>query len=153
MDKDTDIARKRFIFKKNPSGSLAGQLVEVDVQELDKAWKGSPNYIEAGGKGAIIGNRYSESRKFLQQNTLIYASEVLVKPNCSVEFSDGRHRFCSLRDAGRKKVVVQMRGWQYWYFRHLLKPWWQFWRSSRWLRQLWYTLKWHLKKLLRHIYY
>lgn len=147
MNKDTNIDRKRFNFIRNPNSTLRGRLVEVDVQELDKAWKRSLIYIEAGGKGAIIGNRYNESREFLQQNSLIYASEVVVKPDCSVEFVDGRHRFSNLRDAGRKKATVLMQeGWQYWYFRHLLKPWWRFWRSSRWLRQLWYTLKWHLKK-------
>lgn len=150
MDKNTDIARKRFIFKKNPKGSLRGRLVEVDVKELDRAWRNGSidTYISTGGKDGTIGNRYSKCREFFQKINMIHASEVSVK-YCSskrdfiVDFSDGRHRFSVLRDSGRKKVTVLMAGWQYWYFRNLLKPCFNLWWSPRFrfLRRFWYNLR------------
>lgn len=139
MDADTDIAHKHFIFEKSIF-TRRGRLVEVNVHELNKAWENDPCYIKPGGIGGT-GNRYNDARQFLQQNIRIHASEVVVRPDCSVVFSDGRHRFCNFRDAGRKKVTVLMKGWQYWYLRHLLKRWWRFWSKSRWLRNFWYFFR------------
>lgn len=150
MAPNTDIARKRFIFKKDPKSSFRGRLVEVDVQELDRAWRNNPidTYISTGGKDGTIENRYSKCLEFFQKNNIIYASEVSIeyrptKRNFIVDFSDGRHRFSVLRDSGRKRVTVLMAGWQYWYFRSLLRPCFNLWWSPRFkfLRRFWYNLR------------
>ena len=55
-----------------------------------------------------IKNRYKGVEEFLKTAPSMIASEAYVKPNGSVVFGDGRHRFAYLRDQGLDKIPISM---------------------------------------------
>lgn len=77
-------------------------VIWIDVQKFDKAWKksGDDLYIYPGGEVGGIHGRYAGFIKFLEQeNTPIEMSDVGIS-NGEAGFTNGRHRFATLRDAG-----------------------------------------------------
>lgn len=106
-----------------PRWSEGQKMVDVNVSKFDKAFKRSKDfYVGKGGKGGI-GNRYKNFGVFVQGGSLdigdgivlpqdkapsIEVSEVSVRPNGSVQFGNGRHRWAWLRDQGAKTIPVMM---------------------------------------------
>ena len=101
-----DLKDKEIQWTKHPLAK--GRVLEVKVADLEKAWNDKENRVEADGKGGI-GKRYEDAKNFMLNNPKVNMIEVVAKPDGSVVFKDGRHRFAALRDSGREtiKVVVQ----------------------------------------------
>lgn len=87
------------------------QLVTLDARLADEAWRHDAGmYLAPGGQGDnYIGQRYDRARDFLGTHEgRVDPSEVAVDAEGRVTFSDGRHRFAALRDAGATRVPVAM---------------------------------------------
>lgn len=81
-----------------------GKVVRVNPQKLDEYWRDLR--VDQGGKNGI-GNRYNEAKEFLNStNDKVNMSEVVVQPDGSIVFVDGRHRMAVLRDLGYTDVPV-----------------------------------------------
>ena len=84
-------------------------VVWVSVLALDAAWKlDNDNYIEPGGKGAAIDDRYQRFGKWLRQTADPVELPVVGVENGVVGFTDGRHRFAWLRDQRMSAIPVQV---------------------------------------------
>lgn len=105
---DQRLASKGIEWTKHPLAK--GERVEMSVADLDSRWK--TDRVEAGGEGGI-GTRYESAREFMKANDKINMSEVVVKPDGSVVFKDGRHRFAVLRDEGVGVISVMAENPQY----------------------------------------
>ena len=57
-------------------------------------------YSDANGRGAVLGT--------LQTNDNAEANKATLRPNGSVVFGDGRHRYAFLRDQGLDKIPISM---------------------------------------------
>lgn len=110
---EVSLKDKNFDWQRSPitKGNRAYKVVEVNVENLDNAWKALR--VEKDGNGGI-GDRYKNAQSFLRNNSKINMVEVIAKPNGSIDFVDGRHRFAALRDSGVKTVKVLMRDSQNW---------------------------------------
>lgn len=83
-------------------------LVSVNVKKFDAAFaKDKYLYIGKGGSGGIH-DRYPAFKKFLETKTPIEASEVSVRRDGTVGFTNGRHRYAVMRDSGLKSIPVSM---------------------------------------------
>lgn len=104
-----DLARLRF--KPSPRGGGGDYTtVWVDVEQLDRGFQRDKGfYIGAKGAGAIPG-RQAGFRQFLSDvdKHAIEQPEVVVDPDGTVSFVNGRHRFSVLRDLGIKEIPVSV---------------------------------------------
>lgn len=105
---DARLGSKAIEWTKHPLAK--GERTKVSVADLDSRWK--TDRVEAGGEGGI-GTRYESAREFMKANDKINMSEVVVKPDGSVVFKDGRHRFAVLRDEGVGVISVMAENPQY----------------------------------------
>jgi hypothetical protein len=79
----------------------------VDVDKFENEFKkDETGYIGKGGTENAIGKRYQGVEEFLKTAPSMRASEVHVRPNGSIVFGDGRHRFAFLRDQGLKEIPI-----------------------------------------------
>lgn len=84
-------------------------VVWVCVLAMDAAWKLDCNYyIEPGGKGAAIADRYQGVGMWLRENTRPIALPEVCFQDGVVSFADGRHRFAWFRDQGLPALPVQV---------------------------------------------
>lgn len=85
-------------------------LVTVDAKAFDSAWK--DNRVEAGGAGGITEDngtsRYERAKSQYAAGSTTEAPSVTVGKDGRVTFTDGRHRFAAMRDAGDGKIQVAM---------------------------------------------
>lgn len=103
-----DLAKLRF--KPSPRGSGDYTTVWVDVDRLDRGFQRDAGfYIGASGQGAIPG-RQADFRRFLSDadRHAIEQPEVVVDPDGTVSFVNGRHRFSVLRDLGLTQIPVSV---------------------------------------------
>jgi hypothetical protein len=102
------------VFVPSERSKRAGHLtVTADVARLEKgAARDTGYHVGPGGSGAGIPGRYAEAKRFIAEarrtRTPILQPEVTVDADGTVSFSDGRHRFAALRDAGVKQVAVSV---------------------------------------------
>lgn len=113
QDRPNSLNTKALKWQRSPitKGDRSWKQVQVSVADLDKAW--NHLRVEKGGKGGI-GDRYEQAKKFLSSNSKINMIEATARPDGSIVFIDGRHRFAALRDAGVKTIPVLMRDSKHW---------------------------------------
>jgi hypothetical protein len=81
----------------------------VHTDKFENAFKkDETGYIGPKGTENAIKNRYKGVGEFLKTAPSMRASEAYVRPNGSVVFGDGRHRFAYLRDIGLKKIPMSL---------------------------------------------
>jgi len=106
-----------------PNRAINDVLVWVNTDKFDKAWsKDKDMYIGKDGTNGIT-NRYQTYINFLRmpknerikkfkggdtKSGYIAASEVFVREDGMVSFTNGRHRFAVYRDLRAKKIPVAM---------------------------------------------
>ncbi|MHB8847258.1 MAG: hypothetical protein ACYC43_02320 [Burkholderiales bacterium] len=84
-------------------------VVWVSVPALDAAWMLDINfYIEPGGKGAAIEDRYNQFGVWFMGSPNPLELPVVGIEDGIVSFTDGRHRFAWLRDHGMLAIPVQV---------------------------------------------
>lgn len=105
---DARLGSKQIEWTKHPLAK--GERTKISVADLDRRWK--TDRVEPGGIGGI-GNRYADAREFMKANDKINMSEIVAKPDGSVVFKDGRHRFAVLRDEGVGVISVMAENPQY----------------------------------------
>lgn len=89
--------------------AIGERLVKIDVRKIDQAWqKDHDFYIGTNGVGGIRG-RYERFADFVNSTQEpIEASEIYVRENGDVTFTNGRHRFAYFRDRGVAVMPVAM---------------------------------------------
>ena len=94
----------------HPVEERQGHKIEfVNTNKFENAFKkDETGYIGPLGTENAIKNRYKGVEEFLKTAPSMRASEAYVKPNGSVVFGDGRHRFAYLRDQGLDKIPISM---------------------------------------------
>ena len=94
----------------HPVEERQGHKIEfVNTNKFENAFKkDETGYIGPLGTENAIKNRYKGVEEFLKTAPSMIASEAYVKPNGSVVFGDGRHRFAYLRDQGLDKIPISM---------------------------------------------
>jgi hypothetical protein len=94
----------------HPVEAKQGNKIEyVNTDKFENAFKkDETGYIGKGGTENAIGKRYQGVEEFLKTAPSMRASEVHVRPNGSVVFGDGRHRYAFLRDQGLDKIPISM---------------------------------------------
>jgi len=94
----------------HPVEARQGNKIEyVNTDKFENAFKkDETGYIGKGGTENAIGKRYQGVEEFLKTAPSMRASEVHVRPNGSVVFGDGRHRYAFLRDQGLDKIPISM---------------------------------------------
>jgi hypothetical protein len=94
----------------HPVEARQGNKIEyVNTDKFENAFKkDETGYIGKGGNENAIGKRYQGVEEFLKTAPSMRASEVHVRPNGSVVFGDGRHRYAFLRDQGLDKIPISM---------------------------------------------
>ena len=94
----------------HPVEARQGNKIEyVNTDKFENAFKkDETGYIGKGGTDNAIGKRYQGVEEFLKTAPSMRASEVHVRPNGSVVFGDGRHRYAFLRDQGLDKIPISM---------------------------------------------
>jgi len=84
------------------------KLVRVNTSKFDELWQASWQYIGKNGVGQT-GSRYQNFGDYMTAtNDPIYAPTVSIGANSDIDFTNGRHRFAWLRDAGFKNIPVAM---------------------------------------------
>jgi hypothetical protein len=84
-------------------------LVLIDVTKFDQAFaRQRYEYVGPGGTQNAIGKRYAGVSKYISENNTIEASEVHFNEDGSVAFTNGRHRYAALRDAGLKEMPMAL---------------------------------------------
>lgn len=90
------------------SVAIGEKIVNVNVAKLDAAWsKDVDFYVGPNGQGGIK-SRYPNFGEWLQTADSMEASEVYVRDNGEIAFTNGRHRFAWLRDHGVTVMPVAM---------------------------------------------
>jgi hypothetical protein len=94
----------------HPIEARQGNKIEyVNTDKFENAFKkDETGYIGKGGTENAIGKRYQGVEEFLKTAPSMRASEAHVRPNGSIVFGDGRHRFAFLRDQGLDKIPISM---------------------------------------------
>ncbi len=83
-------------------------LVNIDIAKFDAAFaKEESFYVGPKGAGGI-GKRYENVRKYIADNNAFEASTVGVSEDGRIGFTNGRHRYAAIRDAGNKYIPVAM---------------------------------------------
>jgi hypothetical protein len=97
-----------FTFTKHPNARRSETTVMVDTGALDRAWQKDHLYIAPGEEG--IEGRRSAFGNFLRDRPTepIQAPRINIADDGRVIFTDGRHRFASLRDMGVNQVAVTL---------------------------------------------
>ncbi|KKN96778.1 hypothetical protein LCGC14_0164220 [marine sediment metagenome] len=82
--------------------------VVVDVAKFDAAWAQSSDYVGPGGTGPTISNRYEKFQQWFHDNpdVPIIMPEIGPYESGLPGFTNGRHRFAVLRDAGFEQIPV-----------------------------------------------
>ena len=84
------------------------KLVRVNATKFDDMWKPSWQYIGKNGVGQT-GDRYQRFGEYIATTDApIHAATVSVDVSGDISFTNGRHRFAWLRDAGMKNIPVAM---------------------------------------------
>jgi len=87
---------------------LGYKLVNLDIDSFDAAFAQNKGfYVGRNGSGGIAG-RYERVKKFIAEKEAFEASTVVVNPDGSVGFDNGRHRYAAIRDAGNRVIPVAM---------------------------------------------
>jgi hypothetical protein len=98
----------RWISAPLPEGLGPDKTVWISVAKLDASWKKNRSqYIGRGGSGKSIGDRYIEFGLWLKEGK---AAEIpwVGLDDGEVAFTNGGHRFASLRDHGLKSMPVDV---------------------------------------------
>lgn len=80
-------------------------LVEVNLSKLNDAWKKDNLYLPKD-KSNDIGGRRESFREFLKTGKNVNAPRAYLTRSGSVSIEDGRHRTATLRDMGKRTIVV-----------------------------------------------
>ena len=85
-------------------------LMTVPTAVMDAAFKrdGMSFYVGPGGSDAAIGNRYQKFAQWIQDSDSYEVPEVSVSSDGVMVFTNGRHRYAVLRDAGVDPMPVAM---------------------------------------------
>lgn len=98
--------------KKRPPGERE-EMVTIKIPEFDEAWAGSESektfYLWPDGTNDIAGRR-ARFEEWLKANpgVPIETPEVTIGPDGTPSFTNGRHRYAVLRDAGERTMKVSM---------------------------------------------
>lgn len=82
-------------------------LMTIPTAAIERGWIDDKDfYIGRGGSGASIGKRYEGFQEWLKQHDQYEVPSIHVDEQGKVGFSDGRHRYAVLRDAGIDPMPV-----------------------------------------------
>ena len=83
-------------------------VIMTDIDRFDADWSKDRNfYIPPGGGKNAIGNRYAKFSHFLSLGKPIVMPEASVWEGTSIPaFTNGRHRYCVLRDRGWREIPI-----------------------------------------------
>ena len=79
-------------------------VISLDVEKIDKNWKGSIFYVPHIFKNFSSRNLYNESKAYLMSITNNIIPPVIEVEDDLVRFLDGRYEFAVLRDCGCKSM-------------------------------------------------
>jgi len=101
----TEVNGVKFVKPPRAEGDV---VVMTDIKKFDEAWGRDRNfYIPPGGGRNAIGNRYEQFIDFLSMGQPIVMPEVSMWEGMSMPaFTNGRHRYCVLRDKGWEKMPM-----------------------------------------------
>ncbi len=109
LDKDEIYQRLVNGFQDDPFGN---ELVEIDVEKLDRYLKDKPGYINYKSQGDHDKSKYDRVIRFLHTNHDIIPSKLVLDKDSNgqtiIRIDRGKHRFAVLRDMGFKRLPIVM---------------------------------------------
>lgn len=103
--KPFSVGKPALDFVPHPNASKAETTIMVNARALDSAWAKDGSFYIGKGEEGIAGRR-RDFEKFLEKGEMIQAPRVSVGKDGRAVFTDGRHRFSSLRDKGVDRVAI-----------------------------------------------
>jgi len=92
-----------------PARARKDVLMMLPTAAMDASFRQEPDYyVGAGGSGAVIGKRYAGFAKWIEEHDQYEVPEVYVHTDGKLSFTNGRHRYAVLRDAGVAEMPVAM---------------------------------------------
>jgi hypothetical protein len=110
-ERTVDVGGRQVIAELSPVSAASGdKLVTIDAKAFDRQFARETEFYvgpHGSGSGGIAG-RYGRFQDYLASHDRFQASEVGVMPNGQVNFTNGRHRYAVLRDAGLRGIPLAM---------------------------------------------
>ena len=94
-----------------PEDTSCTELVALDTKKIDDLFKENYCYVSENLTTSRVDNRFQCFRDFLATGRNIEASQIVLREEAQhpvLDFIDGRHRFCVMRDMGLDKIKFAM---------------------------------------------